>query len=112
MLSAGHARQWLSALQASTPCYHTGKLRDRELRDAHQLRVHYCYCRYTATPLAEPVLNDQELLASICARTPLGRVAQAEEVARVVAFLCSPAASYIAGHTLAVDGGYSVMGHY
>jgi len=36
---------------------------------------------------------------------PLGRFGQAEEVGQVVAFLCSPAASYITGHVLVVDGG-------
>jgi NAD(P)-dependent dehydrogenase (short-subunit alcohol dehydrogenase family) len=42
----------------------------------------------------------------------MGRVAQPAEVARVVSFLSSPAASYIAGATIPVDGGYSCMGLY
>jgi NAD(P)-dependent dehydrogenase (short-subunit alcohol dehydrogenase family) len=40
----------------------------------------------------------------------LGRVADADEVARVVAFVASPAASYMVGAEVAVDGGYSAMG--
>lgn len=42
----------------------------------------------------------------------MGRVAQPVEVARVVSFLSSPAASYISGATIPVDGGYSVKGFY
>ncbi|KAL6779519.1 hypothetical protein ACKKBG_A12620 [Auxenochlorella protothecoides x Auxenochlorella symbiontica] len=67
---------------------------------------------YTDTPLVENLLGDKELLQQILSRTPLGRVAQPEEVARVVAFAASPAASYITGQTLRVDGGYSAMGLY
>jgi len=41
-------------------------------------------------------------------RTPVGRSARADEVAAVIAFLCTPGASYITGQCLVVDGGNSV----
>ena len=65
---------------------------------------------YTDTPLAAPVLADPARLGVILARTPLGRVASAEEVASAIVFLCLPAASYITGQTIVVDGGFSVNG--
>jgi NAD(P)-dependent dehydrogenase (short-subunit alcohol dehydrogenase family) len=48
--------------------------------------------------------------ADILSRVPLGRLASAEEVAGVVAFLASEAAGYITGAVIPVDGGLG-MGH-
>jgi NAD(P)-dependent dehydrogenase (short-subunit alcohol dehydrogenase family) len=47
-----------------------------------------------------------ELRERALARIPLGRFAQADEVARVAVFLASDAASFITGETIAVDGGF------
>jgi Tropinone reductase 1 len=65
---------------------------------------------YIYTPLAAPVLDNPEKLEGILKRTPMGRVGKAEEVAATVAFLCLPAAGYITGQTLAVDGGMTAWG--
>ena len=40
---------------------------------------------------------------------PMGRIGQAEEVATAVVYLCSDKASFITGHSLAIDGGYTVQ---
>jgi len=42
-------------------------------------------------------------------RTPAGRMVEPEDIARVVAFLCSEAASMIRGQTIVVDGGFSLL---
>jgi len=43
-------------------------------------------------------------------RTPLGRSGEPNEVASLVVFLCLPAASYITGQTICIDGGLTVYG--
>ncbi len=67
---------------------------------------------YIRTPLVEPVLNDKDLLAEVLVRTPLQRVGEPEEVSGGVAFLCMPAASYITGQCIAIDGGFMINGYH
>jgi Tropinone reductase 1 len=74
------------------------------------IRVNAIAPWYIRTPLAAPVLADPERLAKILAMTPLGRIGEPHEVASLAAFLCMPAASYITGQCVAVDGGFSVAG--
>jgi len=74
------------------------------------IRVNMVAPWYTRTPLAGPVLDQPDVLAAIVDKTPMGRVAEPEEIAGVVAFLCLPAASYVTGQEIAVDGGFSVFG--
>ncbi|KAM0025382.1 putative oxidoreductase [Helianthus debilis subsp. tardiflorus] len=65
---------------------------------------------FTKTSLMEPALDNKEFLDQVASRTPLKRFAEANEVSSSVAFLCLPAASYITGQTIAVDGGFTVNG--
>lgn len=58
-----------------------------------------------ATPLVEPILGDPAVSQRIAAGTPLGRAGTAAEVTSVIMFLLSPAASYMTGQNLLVDGG-------
>ena len=74
------------------------------------IRVNAVAPWYIRTPLAEPVLKRPEYLAAVERRTPMKRVGEPEEVAAAAAFLCLPAASYITGQCIAVDGGFSVFG--
>jgi 3-oxoacyl-[acyl-carrier protein] reductase len=48
---------------------------------------------------------DDEAKARIIRRTPLGRLASADDIAEVVLFMISPSASFITGQTIVVDGG-------
>lgn len=68
--------------------------------------------RYINTPLAQQVLKNESYRKSVLERTPLGRVGEPEEVSGLVTFLCLPAAGYISGQVIAVDGGFSRNGYY
>jgi NAD(P)-dependent dehydrogenase (short-subunit alcohol dehydrogenase family) len=57
------------------------------------------------TPMGRQEFAEQPMMATMLEHTPLGRIGKPEEIAEVVAFLVSPAASYVTGCDLIVDGG-------
>jgi NAD(P)-dependent dehydrogenase (short-subunit alcohol dehydrogenase family) len=72
----------------------------------HGIRVNAVAPTYVRTPFIAPLLADPELVRRIEAMTPLGRIAEPEEVASAILFLAGPASAMITGHTLPVDGGF------
>lgn len=67
------------------------------------IRVNCVAPGFIQTEMTE-ILNDEQK-KNILSKIPLGRIAEAKEVASVVAFLVSEESSYITGHTLSVNGG-------
>ncbi len=70
------------------------------------IRVNAVAPWYIRTQRTEGPLADPDYLEEVLARTPMGRIGEPEEVASAVAFLCLPAASYVTGECIAVDGGF------
>jgi len=72
----------------------------------HGIRVNAVLPGLTDTKFASAITADAKLMAMMTRMIPLARVAQPSEIAPAVLFLCSPAASYVTGISLPVDGGY------
>jgi Tropinone reductase 1 len=79
---------------------------------ADGIRVNAVAPWYISTPLAQTVLQNETYYQEVISRTPMRVIGKPEDVAAAVAFLCMPAAAYITGQTLAVDGGFTINGFH
>lgn len=73
---------------------------------AYGVRVNAVLPGLTDTKFASALTGNPSLLGQILRAIPLARVAAPDEIAPAVLYLCAPAARYVTGACLAVDGGY------
>ena len=76
---------------------------------APRIRVNAVSGGVVETGALEHFPNREEMLSSGLARTPAGRLVEPGDIADAVTFLCSPEAAMVCGHTLIVDGGFSLL---
>jgi NAD(P)-dependent dehydrogenase (short-subunit alcohol dehydrogenase family) len=72
------------------------------------IRVNAVAPTFVRTELTESTLSRPDWASELLSRIPAGRFGEPEDIAGGVAFLLSDAASLITGHTLTVDGGYTI----
>jgi len=74
----------------------------------HGIQVNAIAPGYFATEMNRALIDDTEFNAWVCKRTPAGRWGEPDEIAGLAIFLASPAANYMTGQLLVIDGGMSV----
>jgi NAD(P)-dependent dehydrogenase (short-subunit alcohol dehydrogenase family) len=75
---------------------------------SEKIRVNAVAPGFVDTKFAAAVVQNDDLLAEVRKKTPLGRVGAPEEIAGGVVYLLGKDASYLTGHTLVIDGGMTV----
>jgi tropinone reductase I len=74
------------------------------------IRVNGVLPWFTRTEMVKGALEDEAFERALIAATPLGRLAEPVDVARVAVFLALPDSAYVTGQLIAVDGGYLAQG--
>ncbi|HVE21503.1 MAG TPA: SDR family oxidoreductase [Acidocella sp.] len=109
----------IGALRGSTatPAYNISKLAEIGLMQnlavewgPKNIRVNAILPGLVKTDFARALWDNPALLKDVEAATPLGRIGAPQDIGAVGAFLAMPAAAYINGHALTVDGGFTIAG--
>jgi NAD(P)-dependent dehydrogenase (short-subunit alcohol dehydrogenase family) len=102
----------------SIPAYNVSKLAEIGLMrnlavewGGKNIRVNAILPGLVKTDFAKALWDNPALLKGVEAATPLGRIGQVEDLGGVGAFLATPAAQFITGQTIVVDGGSTITSH-
>ena len=76
---------------------------------SYKITVNAICPAFVDTPLVAPLKKDSEIYNDIVSKTPIGRFANTSEISSPVLFLASDMSSYITGHALLVDGGWTIQ---
>src|SRR5579863_5395949 len=78
---------------------------------AHGIRINSICPGLFQTSMSDKMIaaGQKEALDAMLKQVPAGRLGRPEEIASAVLWLCSDGASMVIGHTLVVDGGYSIQ---
>lgn len=74
-----------------------------------RIRVNAVAAGSVPTGMTAQYANDPAIRELVNSKTPMGRWAEPREIAEPILYLCSSAASFVTGHTLVADGGYSII---
>ena len=76
----------------------------------HAIRVNAIAPGFTRTPMVKDVLDDPSIdIEKLLATSPMARMAEPREIAEAVLWLTSPLSSFVTGHVLVADGGYTAQ---
>jgi gluconate 5-dehydrogenase len=108
-LVGSYPKAYESVGSASPVAYHA--LKGGIIQMTRHLAVYWAKDRIRVNtispgPFAAPTVPAQ-LVANLCEHTPLGRIGQPEELKGAAVFLASDASSFVTGHNLVVDGGWT-----
>jgi NAD(P)-dependent dehydrogenase (short-subunit alcohol dehydrogenase family) len=74
----------------------------------YNIRVNAIAPGITRTKFSEALWSNPEIVKHALGKTPLGRIAEPEEMVGAVIYLASDASSYVTGQVLAIDGGHTI----
>ena len=74
-----------------------------------KIRVNALAPTFVETPMTKPMFENPEFSAYVNANIPLGKLAQAEDIAAAATYLASDAAIMVTGHSLVIDGGWTAQ---
>jgi len=78
---------------------------------AWRIRVNLVMPGVIETAMTKSLIDDPAVRSDVLANTPVGRLGKPEDIAELVAFLCSDAAGYITGAEIMIDGGQTLHGY-